>query len=57
MLVAGGVDGRVGEISEEGVFVGAAQTVDEFQVGPALTVEVVVEGAEGEWIHDRADPQ
>jgi hypothetical protein len=57
VFVAGGVDGRVGEVSEERVFVGAAQAVNEFQVGAALTVEVVVEGAEGERIHDRADPQ
>ena len=57
MFVTGRVDGFVGEVAEEGVFVGAAQAVDEFQVGAALTVEVVVEGAEGERIHDRADPQ
>lgn len=51
LLVARRVDVRVGEIAEEGVLVGAAETLDEFQRGATLAVEVVVEGGERERVH------
>ena len=57
MLVAGGVDGRVGEVSEESVFVVDKDALGVDQVGAARAVDVLIEGAEGERIHDRADPQ
>jgi hypothetical protein len=57
VLVAGGVDGRVGEVSEESVFVVDKDALGVDQVGAARAVDVLIEGAEGERIHDRADPQ
>jgi hypothetical protein len=51
VLVAGGVDGFVGEIAEERVLVVDEDALGVDEVGAARAVEEVVEGAERKGIH------